>query len=46
MKERTNGKAKMGIGLVLGVVAISAIYLFLTIAFNVGSTDGTHNGIK
>lgn len=45
MKEKTSGKAKMGAGMVLGVAAVSMIYLFLTIAFNVGSSSGTHYGI-
>lgn len=45
MKEETSGKAKMGTGLMLGVSIVAMIYLFLTIAFNVGSSDGTHQGI-
>lgn len=46
MKEKTNGKASLGAGLVLGVTFVTLVYLFLTIAFSVGSTDGTHNGVK
>lgn len=46
MKEKTNGKAKMGAGMVLGVAVVSALYLFLTFAFNVGSNSGSHYGIK
>lgn len=45
MKEETSGKAKLGTGLMLGVTIVAVIYLFLTVAFNVGSTDGTHQGI-
>lgn len=46
MKEKTSSPTKMGFGMVLGVAVVSGVYLFLTIAFNVGSKDGTHNGIS
>lgn len=36
---------KIGKSLTWGIVIISSIYLFLTIAFNLGSRDGSPNGI-
>lgn len=36
---------KIGKTLCYGLIIISLVYIFLTIAFNLGSTDGTHNGI-
>lgn len=46
MKEKTSSPTKMGFGMVMGVAVVSMVYLFLTIAFNIGSADGTHNGIQ
>lgn len=37
---------KLGQALVIGTVVIIITYLFLTIAFNVGSSDGTHEQIN
>ncbi len=36
---------KLGKALVTGIILILVTYLFLTIAFNVGSSDGTHKPI-
>lgn len=36
---------KIGKSLMWGLILVTIVYLFLTIAFNLGSSDGTHNGI-
>lgn len=45
--QRDNFKSpeKLGKALVTGIIIIMVTYLFLTIAFNVGSSDGTHRQV-
>lgn len=42
---REKDKNKMGIAIIIGLIIITAFYLFLSISFAKGSKDGTHFGI-
>ncbi len=45
LKQNLKNPRKVGGVLMWGLIAITFIYMFLSVAFNLGSRDGTHQGI-
>lgn len=45
-KTSTKTRKHLGSGVVVGLLVITIVYLFLSIAFNYGSDSGTHSGLN